>query len=127
MIEGKGFRDEFEKFKKNNIEIIGCSADPINKQKKFCEKQNFLFTMLCDESHEMFLMSELNDIQNICINAMLESEKELNKEIVTSFIHDVFEKKRNILFLIDAYDEVPSREGRINLINFFVRLQLKGF
>ena len=53
MIEGKGFRDEFENFKKNNIEIIGCSADPINKQKKFCEKQNFLFTMLCDESHEM--------------------------------------------------------------------------
>tara|TARA_B100001113_G_C21008402_1_gene578153 strand:+ start:108 stop:434 length:327 start_codon:yes stop_codon:yes gene_type:complete len=53
MIEGKGFRDEFEKFKKNNIEIIGCSADPIHKQKKFCEKQNFLFTMLSDESHEM--------------------------------------------------------------------------
>jgi len=53
MIEGKGFRDEFDTFKNNNIEIIGCSADPISKQKKFCDKQNFLFTMLCDESHEM--------------------------------------------------------------------------
>ena len=53
IIEGKGFRDEFDVFKNNNIEIIGCSADSINKQKKFCEKQNFLFTMLCDEGHEM--------------------------------------------------------------------------
>ena len=53
MIEGKGFRDEFDTFKKNNIEIVGCSADPVSKQKKFCDKQNFLFTMLCDESHEM--------------------------------------------------------------------------
>ena len=71
-----------------------------------------------DESHEMFLMSKLNDLQNICINAMLESEKELDKEIVTSFIHEIFEGERNILFLIDAYDEIPSREGRLNLINF---------
>ena len=53
MIEGKGFRDEFDTFKKNNIEIVGCSADPVSKQKKFCDKQKFLFTMLCDESHEM--------------------------------------------------------------------------
>ena len=46
MIEGKGFRDEFDTFKNNNIEIIGCSADPISKQKKFCDKQKFLFTIL---------------------------------------------------------------------------------
>lgn len=71
-----------------------------------------------DDSQETFLMSELNNLQKICINAILESEKELDKEIVTSFIHDAFEKKRNILFLIDAYDEVPNRESRINLINF---------
>ena len=71
-----------------------------------------------DDSQETFLMSKLNDLQNIYINAMLESEKELDKEIVTSFIHEIFERKRNILFLIDAYDEVPSRESRINLINF---------
>ena len=53
MIEGKGFRDEFDTFKNNNIEIVGCSADPVSKQKKFCDKQKFSFTMLCDESHEM--------------------------------------------------------------------------
>jgi len=28
------------------------SADSPNKQKKFCEKQNFEFPMLCDESKE---------------------------------------------------------------------------
>ena len=75
-------------------------------------------TSMDDGSYETFLMSELEDLQNICINSMLESERELDKEIVTSFIHEVFDKNRNILFLIDAYDEVPSREGRINLINF---------
>ena len=53
IIEGKGFRDEFHKFKGKNIQIIGCSADPPAKQKKFCDKQKFPFSMLCDENHEM--------------------------------------------------------------------------
>ena len=52
-VEGKGFRDEFQKFEEKNIQIIGCSADPQKKQKKFCDKQNFQFPLLCDESHEM--------------------------------------------------------------------------
>ena len=53
IIEGKGFRSEFQKFEEKNIQIIGCSADSPKKQKNFCEKQGFLFPMLCDESHEM--------------------------------------------------------------------------
>ena len=52
-IEGRGFRDEFQKFEEKNIQIIGCSADAIIKQKKFCDKQNFQYPVLCDESHEM--------------------------------------------------------------------------
>ncbi len=32
--------------------IIGTSADSPIKQKKFCEKQNFEFPILCDESKE---------------------------------------------------------------------------
>ena len=52
-IEGKGFRDEFQNFADKNIEIIGCSADPPKKQKKFIDKNDFQYTMLCDESHEM--------------------------------------------------------------------------
>ena len=52
-IEGKGFRDEFQKFEEKNIQIIGCSADSPKKQKKFCDKQGFQYPMLCDENHEM--------------------------------------------------------------------------
>ena len=35
------------------MEILGCSADPPKKQKKFCEKKNFTYFLLSDESHEM--------------------------------------------------------------------------
>lgn len=51
--EGIGFRDELKKFNKLNITIIGVSADPPKKQKKFVEKYNFNYPMLCDESHKM--------------------------------------------------------------------------
>jgi len=48
-VEGKGFRDEFKKFKAKNYTIIGMSADPPTKQKKFAEKQEFQYPLLCDE------------------------------------------------------------------------------
>ena len=53
IIEGKGFRDEFEKFNSQNVVILGVSADPVNKQKKFCDKQDFPYDLLSDESHDM--------------------------------------------------------------------------
>jgi len=52
-IEGQGFRDELKKFADMDIHIIGVSADSIKKQKNFCEKQNFIFDLLSDESHSM--------------------------------------------------------------------------
>ena len=52
-IEGKGFRDEFNKYQEKDIVIIGCSADSINKQKKFCDKYKFQFPMICDENHDV--------------------------------------------------------------------------
>ena len=52
-IQGQGFREEFNEFKKLDYEIIGVSADSIKKQQKFVEKQSFPFMMLCDESHSM--------------------------------------------------------------------------
>ena len=51
IVEGKGFRDEFQKFEEKNIQIIGCSADPPKKQKKFCDNQGFHYPLLSDESH----------------------------------------------------------------------------
>ena len=52
-IEGQGFRDEFKQFEDKNIVILGVSADPVSKQKKFCDKQGFLYDLLSDESHSM--------------------------------------------------------------------------
>ena len=52
-VQGCGFRDEFKKFKEKNIHIIGVSADSPKAQKKFVEKYNFPYEMLCDESKEM--------------------------------------------------------------------------
>ena len=52
-VQGCGFRDEFKKFINQGYEIIGVSADSPKKQKKFVEKYNFPFTMLCDEDHNM--------------------------------------------------------------------------
>ena len=59
-IEGKGFRDEFQKFDENNLKILGCSADPIKKQKKFCDKHSFKYPLLSDESHEMLEKYDLS-------------------------------------------------------------------
>ena len=52
-IQGKGLRDEFKKFEDQNTIILGVSADPVIKQKKFCDKQKFPYDLLSDESHEM--------------------------------------------------------------------------
>jgi len=35
------------------MHVIGCSADLPNKQKKFCDKQGFQYTLISDKSHEM--------------------------------------------------------------------------
>ena len=52
-LQGCGFRDEFKRFEENNIKIIGVSADSPSTQKKFVEKYNFPFEMLCDPPKDM--------------------------------------------------------------------------
>ena len=51
--EGIGFRDELKKFNELDIAILGVSADSPKKQKKFVDKYQFNYPLLCDESHEM--------------------------------------------------------------------------
>ena len=53
MVEGQGFRDEFQNFESKNVQIIGVSADSSKRQKKFGEKQSFQYPLLSDENHEM--------------------------------------------------------------------------
>ena len=49
-IEGQGFRDELNNFKKKNIDVLAMSADSTKKQKNFCDKESFDFPMLSDEN-----------------------------------------------------------------------------
>ena len=49
-IEGQGFRDELNNFKKKNIVVLAMSADSTKKQKNFCDKESFDFPMLSDEN-----------------------------------------------------------------------------
>ena len=49
-IEGQGFRDELNNFKKKNIVVLAMSADSTKKQKNFCDKEGFDFPMLSDEN-----------------------------------------------------------------------------
>ncbi len=52
-VEGQGFRDELNKFIDLGIKVFGVSADSVKKQKNFHTKQQFNFSLLSDESHNM--------------------------------------------------------------------------
>lgn len=46
--EACSFRDNFSKFKSKNIEVLGVSLDDENSHKKFTEKYQLQFKLLCD-------------------------------------------------------------------------------
>jgi len=48
--EACNLRDNNNLLKKNNIEIVGVSLDNEESHKKFSEKYNLPFTLLCDTS-----------------------------------------------------------------------------
>ena len=52
-VEGQGFRDEFQNFNKKNVAIVGMSADSVQKQKNFCDKQSFDYPILSDENKDV--------------------------------------------------------------------------
>ena len=43
-----GFRDEYDEYRRNNIEIVGISYDNQKKQKEFSKKYNLSFPLLAD-------------------------------------------------------------------------------
>src|SRR5574343_343997 len=47
--EACDLRDNYERFKANNYELLGVSADSAKAQKKFEEKYDFPFALLADE------------------------------------------------------------------------------
>ena len=54
-VEGKGFRDDYEKFTEKNTVILGVSLDNEIDNKAFAEKFNFPYPLLCDVNHEIAL------------------------------------------------------------------------
>lgn len=45
--------DNYERFQKEGYEILGVSADTVEKQKKFQEKYNFPFLLLADTERKL--------------------------------------------------------------------------
>ncbi len=54
-VEGKGFRDDYEKFTEKHTVILGVSLDNETDNKAFAEKFNFPYPLLCDVNHEIAL------------------------------------------------------------------------
>ena len=52
-VQGQGFRDEYQKFQDQGIIIVGVSADSVQKNKNFKNKQEFQYELLSDENKEM--------------------------------------------------------------------------
>lgn len=49
-LQALGFKEYFEKFKENNVEIIGISKDSVKSHDRFTCKYELPFTLLSDES-----------------------------------------------------------------------------
>ena len=52
-VEGQGLRDEYQNYTNKNIVILGMSADSVKKQKNFCEKQQFPFSLLSNPNKDV--------------------------------------------------------------------------
>jgi len=52
-IEAHEFRDDFNKFQKNKITVMGISPDSEESHKKFCNKYKLPFILLSDIGHKV--------------------------------------------------------------------------
>ncbi|MBI2436600.1 MAG: thioredoxin-dependent thiol peroxidase [Candidatus Magasanikbacteria bacterium] len=52
-VEAQCFRDRNNEFKKYNVQVLGVSADSVEKHKKFETKQELNFPLLSDEKKEV--------------------------------------------------------------------------
>jgi peroxiredoxin Q/BCP len=52
-IEADEFSKDYNKFKKDGIEIVGISKDDVDSHKKFCEKMKIPFVLLADTETEV--------------------------------------------------------------------------
>lgn len=51
--EACSFRDSFEQFKDEGVQVVGISSDDVASHKKFAEKYKLPFTLLSDEDNKV--------------------------------------------------------------------------
>jgi peroxiredoxin Q/BCP len=54
-LEAQNLRDHYQDFLDKNIRVLGVSADAVQKQKNFCDKNNLPFPLLADVDKEIIL------------------------------------------------------------------------
>lgn len=55
-VEACNLRDQYTELQDSGYQIVGISADNVHKQKRFHEKNNLPYDLLCDTDHEVVEM-----------------------------------------------------------------------
>uniref|UniRef100_A0A7S2R3P2 thioredoxin-dependent peroxiredoxin n=1 Tax=Eucampia antarctica TaxID=49252 RepID=A0A7S2R3P2_9STRA len=52
-LEARGFQRDYDKYRQSNVQVVGISVDPPEKNAKFCESEKLDFYMLSDIGGEV--------------------------------------------------------------------------
>jgi peroxiredoxin Q/BCP len=63
--EGQDFRDNYNKFKRQNSVILGVSRDSIKSHENFKAKQGFQFELLSDKDEELCKLFDVIKMKNM--------------------------------------------------------------
>ncbi|MDH3948539.1 MAG: peroxiredoxin [Gammaproteobacteria bacterium] len=63
--EGQDFRDNFNKFKRQNTIILGVSRDSIKSHENFKAKQGFQFELLSDKGETLCKLFDVTKMKNM--------------------------------------------------------------
>lgn len=101
------FRNGFEEFKKNNIQIVGVSNDSVKKHKKFKQKHHLPFTLLSDPKEKII---KCYDAYGLFLNKRKTFLIDEHQIIVKIFDNvDVIENAREILSFFAALDSKSKK------------------
>jgi peroxiredoxin Q/BCP len=64
-IEGEAFRDHYEKFKKNKVEILGVSRDSLASHERFKAKFGFPFDLIADPEEKLCALFDVMRDKNM--------------------------------------------------------------
>lgn len=103
--EANEFGDLYREFKENNTEILGVSADSMDSHKKFIEKQNIPFLLLCDTDKQLGKKYGIYKEKGILAKVGLGAER-------ATFVID----KEGIL--IKEYRDVKVKDHAGDVLNF---------